>query len=111
MGTALDGIRPVATEVVSSGSSRATCVSVANSSIAWNQFCLSFPALEPSRRKISYARIEIISCVNVGRVVFVGVDSEVFGRVCIAGSVNISDDRADDAIAALLSTDSFVTDV
>jgi hypothetical protein len=111
LGTSLVGIRPVAAEVVSSGSSRVTCVSAVNSSIAWNQFCLSFPATEPPRRKISYARTEIISCVNVGRVVFAGVASEAFGRVCVASSFNVGDDRACDAIVAFLSTDAFVTDV
>jgi hypothetical protein len=110
LGTSLDGIRVGAAQVVSSGSSRVICVSAVNSSIAWNQFCLSLPAAEPSRRKISYARTEIISCVNVGRVVFAGVASGAFGRVGVASSFNVGDDRAGEAMVAFLSTDAFVTD-
>jgi hypothetical protein len=43
--------------------------------------------------------------------VFAGVASEAFGRVCVASSFNVGDDRACDAIVAFLSTDAFVTDV
>jgi hypothetical protein len=104
-GNALDGIRPIDAEVMSNGSSKVTWVSFVRSSIAWNQFCLSFPATEPPRRKISYARAEIISCVNAGGVTLPGVASEAFGRVCVPGAFNVGDDRTGDAIVAFLSTD------
>jgi hypothetical protein len=104
-GTALDGIRPMDTEVMSNGSSQVTWISFVRSSIAWNQFCLSFPATEPPRRKISYARAEIMSCVNAGGVSLPGVASEAIGRVCVPGSFNGGDDRTGDAIVAFLSTD------